>query len=48
MNQKFFKIKYTSKSNTINNMKWIILAKIRVIHNVPPAHMQQVFVFGVF
>ena len=32
VNQKFFKINYTSKNNTVNNMKRIILAKIRVIH----------------
>jgi hypothetical protein len=33
MNQKFFEIKYISESNTVNNMKLImILAKIRVIH----------------
>ncbi len=32
MSQKFFKIKYISKSNTVNNMKPMILAKIRVIH----------------
>ena len=32
MNQKFFKKKYISKSNTVNNMKLMILEKIRVIH----------------
>ena len=31
MNQKFFKIKYISESNTVNNMKLMILANIRTI-----------------
>jgi hypothetical protein len=29
---------YMSESNTVNNMKLIILEKFRVIHHVPPAH----------
>ena len=32
MNQKFFEKKYIRKSNTVNNMKLMILTKIRVIH----------------
>jgi hypothetical protein len=32
VNQKLFEIKYRSKSNTVNNMKLMILEKIRVIH----------------
>jgi len=33
VNQKFFEIKYVSESNTVNNMKLVIIAKIRVIHS---------------
>ncbi len=36
MNQKCFKLKYTSKSNTVNDMKLMIIAKIRVIHIFSP------------
>ena len=32
MNQKFFEIKYIHKNNTVNNMKLMIHAKVRVIH----------------
>ncbi len=36
-----------SESNTVNNMKLMILAKIRVIHiYVPPAHACAASVFG--
>ena len=43
MNKKFFKKKYIFESNTVNNMKLMILAKILVIL-VPPAHAQRVFI----
>ena len=32
VNQKFFQKKYISESNTVNNMKLMILEKLRVIH----------------
>ena len=43
MNQKlFFEKSYISESNTVNDMKLMILAKIRVIRT---AHAQRVFRF---
>ena len=44
LNQKFFKKKYISKSNTVNNMKLMILKiKSGEFAHVPPAHVQRVY-----
>ena len=47
MNQKFFEKKYISESNTVNNMKLMILKKIKVIHTCSSSqHAASVFYFS--
>jgi hypothetical protein len=49
MSQKFIEISTLSKSNTVNNMKLMILAKIgasnsHILPYVPPAHASECIV----